>query len=72
MSERDDGGPMSEMSLRDYLAGQALIALMHLATHPDFKTKSGKPADEKDFAISSYGLADALLAERAKPREPRP
>ena len=61
-----DGGPASQMSLRDYFAGLAFQAIL-TATIPDFH------GNEKDFrdsaavtAKQSYQLADAMLKARAK------
>lgn len=55
----DEGrGPQGGMSLRDYFAGQAMIALMEAAlttiTSPSF------------LAQSAYQMADAMLAERSR------
>jgi len=51
------------MSLRDYLAGQALAGLLagggFIKDGEDLTTSS-------QFASTSYGLADAMLAEREK------
>jgi hypothetical protein len=68
MSERNDGGPafargsqfsaveaQDGMSLRDWLAGQALAAMA-----------DRYPGLEQQVATRAYKLADALLAERDK------
>ena len=46
------------MSLRDYFAGQAIVALPHMGCGADLF--------HEDFAAAAYQLADALLAERAR------
>lgn len=46
------------MTLRDYFAGQVIIALPHMGCGADL--------DNKDFAAAAYQIADALLAERAR------
>lgn len=59
------------MSLRDWFAGQALAGMI---ANPDF----GQPTDEarrlgkfaSKAATLCYELADAMLAERAKPSDP--
>ena len=61
MSDRDDGGPVSPLpaeykTLRDWFAGQALAGIM---------TGANK-LTELDIAVDTYGIADAMLAERAK------
>lgn len=53
------------MSLRDWFAGQALVGLLHRSW--DHVAKEEMVAR---WAAASYALADALLAERAKGREP--
>ena len=47
----------SGMTLRDYFAGQALIALPHMGA-------SG--LDDDSIAKQAYALADALLIERER------
>lgn len=44
------------MTLRDYFAGQALIALPHLGCGADL--------DHYDTATAAYQIADAMLAAR--------
>lgn len=72
MSGKDSGGPAFPVvptmegagqwgyaypgSLRDWFAGQALIGL-----------SSSSALNDKMVAEYSYGLADAMLAERSKP-----
>ena len=68
MSDKpNDGGPafpsdrFSElgMSLRDYLAGQALAGMLAC---------SQTTGSKKDIAYDAYSQADAMLAEREKER----
>jgi hypothetical protein len=47
------------MSLRDWFAGQALVGLAACPTTKDDTANW--------FASASYAIADAMLAERAKP-----
>lgn len=54
-----DGGLASDMSLRDYLAGQALVGLMASCAGQDM----GCILEEK-AAEQAYSYADALLAKR--------
>jgi hypothetical protein len=71
MSSINDGGPAYPhdeyqpsghcrqyfgMSLRDYFAGQALIALPHRGCGADL--------DHHDTAIAAYQMADAMLKAR--------
>ena len=79
-NKRDDGGyafpmagscepsgaafnyPEYGMSLRDWFAGQALVGLMG--------DPGMRPSDTREFqhmAARLYQVADAMLAERAKP-----
>lgn len=46
------------MSLRDWFAGQALIALPHIGCGADL--------DSHDTATAAYQIADAMLAARGK------
>jgi len=48
--------PEYGMSLRDWFAGQIMAALI-----------SSRSGPSEEFAATSYGIADAMLAERAKP-----
>ncbi len=76
---RDDGGPAfplglinlggdgslalkEGMSLRDWFAGQALIGIMGLGVIADDWEKL-----ITGHAANAYQIADAMLAERAKP-----
>lgn len=52
-------GIASGMSLRDYFAGQALIAIGS-NDHVDGR------GDAERHAVTAYQIADALIAERAK------
>ena len=56
--------PMGGMSLRDYFAGQALAALVRTVS-VDVDGEDFEPTND-DIALCAYGLADAMLAERAK------
>ena len=46
------------MSLRDWFAGQALVALPHMGCGCDL--------ENDELAAAAYQIADAMLAERAK------
>ena len=48
--------PHSGMTLRDYFAGQALVALPHRGCGADL--------DHYDTAIAAYQMADAMLKAR--------
>lgn len=71
MSEKDDGGPAfplpctaegnaanvpAGMSLRDWFAGNALLATAGYR----------ETADMNDIAVQAYAIADAMLTERSK------
>ncbi len=56
-----DGG----MSLRDYLAAQAMGAMVAGLFHADI-LPGDYEASIKRLPLASYNLADAMLAERAK------
>ena len=58
-SEQSGGHP--GMSLRDWFAGQAMAVM---TASPDY---SKGPCNEA-IAIRAYCIADAMLAEREKPR----
>lgn len=72
MSAHDDGGPafprLSDtrsgefpgMTLRDWFAGQALVGMMAYRS-------AGGPVIAALHASAAYEIADAMLAERAKP-----
>lgn len=49
------------MSLRDWFAGRVLPAVWH---------NSNKSASFSDMATAVYGMADAMLAERANEEPP--
>lgn len=53
LSMRDPG-----MTLRDYFAGQALIALPNIGCGADL--------DIEDMALAAYQIADAMLAARGR------
>lgn len=52
------------MSLRDWFAGQALMSLPHLCAHD---TLLDGITFEQHVARNAYKLADAMIAEGAKP-----
>lgn len=52
------------MSLRDWFAGQALSALVDVQVMG--RHTEGVSEAMRDMALVAYGLADAMLAERAK------
>lgn len=54
----------SDMSIRDYFAGQALIGL--LAGNGADGADNLHPSNRPMWAESAYAQADAMLAERAK------
>lgn len=58
--KKEESQAADAMTLRDYFAAQALIALMDKRdrAEPDFKT-----------ANNAYAMADAMLRERRKRRE---
>lgn len=71
MADRDDGGPAfpvldmndSEgMSLRDWLAGQALVGI--LAADPEFDFGTVPARD--GVSIAAYLVADSMLRARSK------
>jgi hypothetical protein len=49
------------MSLRDWFAGQALGGITHALVN------GIRPTDVTHMVADAYGIADAMLAERAKP-----
>lgn len=53
--------PASEMTLRDYFAG---CALMGMTAHP--KIGSAKHATDDQLAEWAYDAADSMMAERGK------
>ena len=65
--KRNDGGPAfpkgygqgNGMTLRDWLAGQALVGLLA-------SPKTDGSTTNAHMAEVAHGLADAMLAERAK------
>jgi len=73
----NDGGPafartagpygqlsQTGMSLRDYLAGQAVIGLIGGRNWSE--VKGGDDAVIKQWAVSAYLVADAMIAARSK------
>jgi serine phosphatase RsbU (regulator of sigma subunit) len=54
--------PMTEITLRDWFAGQALISL--LDDGQSATTASRRQANYENFAIQAYALADAMLKVR--------
>jgi len=53
ITPRDDGGPVNAMSLRDWFAGKAPLAINDYAHY-------------SDYAKACYLVADAMLAERRR------
>ena len=54
------------MTLRDHFAGKAMQAIL-TALHEGIR-----PVDLPAMARDSYGIADAMIAERKKRMEPKP
>ncbi len=66
-----DGGPASELSLRDWFAGQALAGMLQTEIMAA-ADESGKQQGSDGFTVIArlaYGYAEAMLAERAKVRD---
>jgi hypothetical protein len=53
------------MTLRDYFAGQALIGLAAAMNSADRRRHRDGLADGREASVA-YGIADAMLKERAK------
>jgi len=64
------GDNMAEcgMTLRDYFAGQALIGLL-VGWSSDFPDSTLNKEGAEGFAVESYRMAAALIAEREKKGE---
>jgi len=62
---------MTNIELRDYLAGQAVVGA---AVHQRLNSSSGKGRLEEATRIAetAYEIADALLAARVKAQPPPP
>ena len=58
------------MTLRDWFAGQALMAVVTVATMPGAGKDGGGAINERDLAEVAYAFADALLAARKKAPTP--
>lgn len=58
MNKKPTGGPVEEMTLRDYFAAKTLAALVG---HPEYKGEMCHNAVKE-----SYLMADAMLRERVK------
>ena len=56
------------MTLRDYFAAKALAGWMASYTDTDSYHPGSKPEYSESVAKHSYAVADAMLAERAKPQ----
>jgi hypothetical protein len=63
MSEGERPIPMSNMELRDWFAGQALVGVITAAT---ICAATKQPMPEGDVAAQCYTVADAMLEEREK------
>ena len=67
MTKPNDGGPASDMTLRDHFAG---LAMRGMLTHPELLDADGKIGDKKKYKASvlfakiSYAMADAMIAAR--------
>lgn len=64
------GDPNQGMNLRDWFAGQALVAmpLLNDGAYSQLARDFGDPErDAKQCATAAYRYADAMLAERSKP-----
>jgi hypothetical protein len=73
-TERKDGGPahptnmlehVPGMSLRDWFAGQALVAISDYAPLGN-PVGIGAREHAKTLAVHAYAIADAMLSERQK------
>ena len=58
LGDRERGDSEGGMTLRDYLAGQALAGIM--------TRRVGGAGDRLDIAFRAYEIADTMLEERAK------
>lgn len=60
----------SQMTLRDYFAGQALSGWIATITDDDARSYDGEPVAFREHqdavAATCYGYADAMLAARSK------
>jgi hypothetical protein len=54
-------GQQEGMSLRDWIAGQALTGML---ASPDGPISDGDASSPKEIAIVAYRLADAMIAAR--------
>lgn len=61
--------PTSGMSLRDWFAGMALQSILTAARQGHLsRISSDDPLGPKDYAVSAYANADAMLAARKEAR----
>ena len=60
--------PSPDMTLRDWFAGNALVALDYWSTRDKFPLLKDGLSYEQLIAHHAYAMADALLAERAVKR----
>ena len=51
------------MTLRDWFAGQALVGGLAALAHPDSYGAPGDHDERAKFAVSTYQIADAMIAE---------
>ena len=67
MAKPDDGGSFNNMTVRDWFAGHAMIALMSDETWviglDKACVKTGRSLKE-GLAVNAYDMADAMIAER--------
>ena len=60
MSEKDDGGPAANMTLRDHFAAKAIPFMA------EFDRIDGAPVTSKSIAEACYEFADAMLEARKR------
>jgi hypothetical protein len=60
------GGWHAGMTLRDWFAGQAVVAVMADNTKLMLDGPKPEPKSPENIAAACYVIADAMLAERAK------
>jgi hypothetical protein len=63
-TQTNDGGPVIEISLRDYFAGKALMG--YLAGRNNNQLENPSNFQALKASIDCYGYADAMLAARER------